>query len=216
MDLDVEAVPSGGADRIELPEPAAEYVASFKEELERTVSMRFRLVCRGRADYDALAYVGATNEILRSLLRLDRDSLDLAYSIDYRLGLPDHVPALRLTDLIASHYAWRYGEPPVELGESIVLRVRRIATLGDLPQPFLDVSREALVHVAGKSVIALARVFMEGDAEKAEKIIEFVNGLWYSVYGLRVPCGEPPSTYVPGLRGVYCVELGLSPRISSF
>ena len=214
LDLDVEVIPFGGEDRIELPEPVAGYVARFKRELEKAVSMRFRLICGGRADYDALAYVRVTNEVVRSLFRLDADSLGLAYRLDYGLGLADHVPALRPADLVTSHYAWRYGEPLVELGQGTVLWVRRIRALGGLGQPFLEVSREALVHVVGRSAVALARAFAEGNPGRIARILEFVNGLWHSVYGLGVPCGETPSTYVPGLGGVYCVELELSPRTS--
>ncbi|MEM0351446.1 MAG: hypothetical protein QW459_00465 [Sulfolobales archaeon] len=215
LDLRVEITLSKGVDRVELPEPVAKYVIEFKKELERVVNLGFRLVCEGRVDYDALAYVTITNQILRELLsQLREDDYGIAYSIDYRLGLSDHISALRLIDLVNSHYAWRRGEPLVELGDRISFKVRAIRKTGKLGEPFLEVDREALVHVIGKSAIALAKAIVEGDSKMVERVIEFINGLWYSIYGLKAPCGEARSTYVPGLEEVYCVELDFSPKTS--
>lgn len=216
-DLSVEVIPARGADRVELPEPLSEYVIRFKRELEGLVNLGFRVFCEGETDYDALAYVIITNQIMRALLsRLDRGDLEVAYSIDYRLGLLDHVSALRLVDSIVSHYAWRRWEPPVELGGGMTFKVRTIRKVGRLDQPFLDIDREALIHIVGRSAIALARAIASGDVDEAERVVEFVNGLWYSIYGLRVPCGGARSTYVLGLEEVYCVELEFNPKISSF
>ncbi|MEM1930612.1 MAG: hypothetical protein QW780_01270 [Sulfolobales archaeon] len=215
LDLRVEIIPSKGVDRVEIQEPVAKYVIEFKKELEKTINLGFKLVCEGRTDYDALAYVIITNQILRELLsRLKEEEYAVAYSIDYRLGLPDHISALRLIDLVSSHYAWRRGEPLVELGDRISFKVRAIRKAGKLGEPFLEVDREALVHVIGKSAIALAKAIIEGDIRRVKRIIEFANGLWYSIYGLRAPCGETHSTYVPGLEEVYCVELDFNPRTS--
>lgn len=216
-DLSVEVIPARGADRVELPEPLSKYIIGFKKELESMVNLGFRVFCEGKTDYDALAYVNITNQIMRMLLsRLDKDDLEVAYSIDYRLGLLDHVSALRPVDLIASHYAWRRWELPVELGRKMAFRVRTIRKVSRLSQPFLDIDREALVHIVGKSAIALARAIASGDVNETEKVVEFVNGLWYSIYGLRIPCGGVRSTYVLGLEEVYCVEFELNPKISSF
>ncbi|MEM2207524.1 MAG: hypothetical protein QXG17_02365 [Sulfolobales archaeon] len=215
LDLRAEIIPFRGVDIVELPEPVAKYVIEFKKELERVVNLSFKLVCKGRTDYDALAYVTITNQILRTLLsHLREDDYEIAYSIDYRLGLLDHVLALRLTDIVNSHYAWRRGEPLVELGDKIAFRVRAIRKVAKPNEPFLEVDREALVHVIGKSAIALAKAIVEGDFRRIRRVMEFINGLWYSIYSLKTPCGEVFSTYIPGLEEVYCVELDFNPKTS--
>lgn len=215
FDVVVEVAPVRGEDAIELPDTVAKYVSEFKRKLESVVNLRFKLICGGRADYDVLTYVAVTNEVLRAFLpRLSEDYLNIAYSIDCELGLLDHVPALRLVSLVGTHYAWRRGEQPVDLGESVEFRVRSMRRISNLPQPFLDVGKNALAHIAGKSSIVLAKAIAEGDTERIRRVVDFVNGLWYSTYGLKVPCGEYLSLYVPGLNEVYCVELDLNPRIS--
>lgn len=215
--ISIEVTPSGGVDSIKLPESVAKYVTRFKRELEYLVNMSFRLVCEGRVDYDVLGYVSVTNRVLRELLsHLSIDDLGIAYSIDRRLGLPDHVLGLRPADLVSQHYAWRRGESLVELGESVVFKVKAVRKVCRLSQPFLDVDKEALIHLTGKSAIALARAIADGDVGRVERILEFINGLWYSTYGLKIPCGGAPSIYVPGLEEVYCVEFDVSPKTSSF
>ncbi|MCS7099175.1 MAG: hypothetical protein RMH84_01865 [Sulfolobales archaeon] len=212
-ELYVNVALARGLDRVDLPSAEARLIAEFKKRLEREVGLEFRVVCGGYSDYDALTYVRVTNEALRSLAsRLDEDVLQVAYAIDRELELQDYVLALRLVDLLKTHYAWRWGEPPVELEWKLAFRVRAVRRAGSFRTPFLEVDREALVHLAGKSSIYLARAIMNGDVEGVARVVEFVNGLWYSVYGLKTPCGGGLSTYVPGLDGVYCVEVEISPR----
>lgn len=212
-ELAVEVVPARGLDRVVFSATVARLVTEFKKHLEREIGLEFRVICSGISDYDALAYIHTTNEILRTLIsRLDEGAIQIAYSIDRELGVQDYVSALRLIDLLDTHYAWRWGEPPVELERKLAFRVRAIRRISEFKTPFLEIDREAIIHIAGKSSIHLARAIMNGDIEEVVKSVEFANGLWHSIYGLKIPCGEGISTYIPGLDGVYCVEMELNPK----
>lgn len=215
VDVYVEVVLLGGRDQIEVPGVLGEYLLMFKKSLEKLLARSFSLICYGSSDYDVLAYTVATNKILKELSgSLSEDELRIASSIDLEMGLPGYVSASRYSPVLASHYAWRYGEPLVDLGLETVFKLRSFKAVGELDQPFLDVSKEAISHLAGRSSVLLARAITEGDVGTIRQIVRFVNGLWHSVYGLKVPCGESTSLYVPGLSKVYCAELEVSPRTS--
>lgn len=208
-------LPLEAEDRVNLQDIVREHVIRFKRGLEELLSRKFSLVCRGESDYDVLSYVAITNELLKQISGdLSEAELRIASAIDSRLGLPDYVSAVRFASLVPHHYAWRRAEPVVDLGNEIVVKLKSIRWIGKLGQPFLEVSKEALSHLVGRSALVLAKAIREGNVETLRRVLRFVDGLWYSVYGLPVPCGSDSSTYVPGLGGVYCVELEFSPRTS--
>lgn len=215
VDLHVEVVLLSGKDRVEIPGVLGEYLLMFKRLLEKLLARSFSLICYGSSDYDVLAYTVATNEILKELSgSLSENELRIASSIDLSIGLPDYVSASRYSSLLTSHYVWRYGEPLVSLGLETVFKLESFKAVSELNQPFLDVSKDAISHLVGRSAVLLARAIMEGDVRNIRQIMRFINGLWHSVYGLKVPCGEGMSIYVPGLSKVYCAELEVSPRTS--
>jgi hypothetical protein len=203
----VEVVPREGVDTVYLPKDLAYYVIEFKRRLEELLNRRFRLICRGNSTFKPLLYVAVTNGILRSLYgKLDEDIVSIAAGIDIELGLPVYIPALRFTELTRTHYVWRYSEAFVELGEVVEFKVLRIAGYSKLSTPYI-IGREALVHLLGMLSLELSKAISRGDVVSIHRLIEFANGLWYSIYGLKTPCGGGPSTYVPSIGEVLCTEI---------
>jgi hypothetical protein len=215
VSIEVEVLLLSGRDRVEITGVLGEYMLRFKKSLERLLTRNFSLICRGTSDYDVLAYAVVTNEIVKKLSgSLSETELQIASSIDLDLGLPDYVSASRHSPMLTSHYAWRRGEPLVDLGLETTFRLRSFRVVSELSQPFLSVSKEAVSHLVGRSAVILARAVMGGDVEEVRRVVRFINGLWYSVYGLKAPCGGEVSVYVPGLNKVYCAELEVIPRTS--
>lgn len=207
LDFYAEVMPREGVDSVDLPEDIAYYVTRFKSRLEELLNRRFRLICRGSSTFKPLLYAAVTNAILRSLYgELDEGMVNIAVKVDVELGLPVYVPALRFAELTGAHYVWRYSEALVELGEVVRFRVLRITSYGKLGAHYI-ISREALVHLLGTLSLELSKAISRGDVASIRRLVEFANGLWYSVYGLKVPCGEGLSTYVPNMGEVLCVEL---------
>ena len=207
LDYHVSVVPREGLDVVDLPAGVDYYVTGFKRKLEELLNRKFKLSCRGSSALKPLLYAVVTNGILRSLYGgLDESILNTATRIDVKLGLPVYVPALRFTELTDSHYVWRYSEAFVELGRAVTFRVVRKVSYGTLGTPYV-IGREALVHLLGRLSLELSKAVSRGDAASIRRLIGFVNGLWHSVYGLRIPCGEGLSTYVPNIDEVLCVEV---------
>jgi len=207
VDSHVDVVPREGLDVVDLPKGIGYYVTEFKKKLEELLNRRFRLVCRGSSTLKPLLYVVVTNKVLRSLYgELDEGIVNIAARIDLELGLPSYVSALRFAELTSSHYVWRYSEAFVELNGGVTFKLVRTASYGTLSTPFI-VGREALVHLLGRLSLELSKAISQGDVNSIRRLIEFTNGLWYSIYGLKTPCGEGISTYVPNLDEALCTEI---------
>ncbi len=207
VDSHVNVVPREGLDVVDLPKGVSYYVTEFKKKLEELLKRRFRLVCRGSSTFKPLLYVAVTNNVLRSLYgELDEGIVNIAARVDLDLGLPSYVPALRFAELTSSHYVWRYSEAFVELNGGVTFKIVRTASYGALSTPFI-VGREALVHLLGKLSLELSKAISQGDVNSIQRLIEFTNGLWHSIYGLKTPCGEGISTYVPDLGEALCIEI---------
>lgn len=203
----VSVVPREGSDLIDLPTGVTHYVIEFKRKLEELLNRKFKLVCRGSSALKPLLYVVVTNDILRSLYGgLDEGIINTAARVDIELGLPDYVPALRFFELTDSHYVWRYSETFVELDKAVTFRVVRTTSYGALSAPYV-IGREALVHLLGRLSLELSRAISRGDTTSIKRLIEFANGLWHSVYGLKIPCGEGLSTYIPNIDEILCIEI---------
>jgi hypothetical protein len=207
VDSYVDVVPREGLDVVDLPKGVGYYVTEFKRKLEELLNRRFRLVCRGSSTFKPLLYVVVTNSILRGLYgELDEGIVNIAARVDLDLGLPSYVPALRFAELTSSHYVWRYSEAFVELNGGVTFKIIRTASYGTLGTPFI-LGREALVHLLGRLSLELSKAISQGDLNSIRRLIEFANGLWHSIYGLKTPCGGGVSTYVPNIDEVLCIEI---------